>query len=94
MTSRRDIASLAGRLDAAADSLTKTARRIDAEWTDAQFKQLRDRLYKIGKTRLIDRLENEMINAGLDGNKTKQQRIQSQLEWVRRQSDWGDKGQR
>jgi len=35
-----------------------------------------------------------MINAGLDGNKTKQQRIQSQLEWVRRQSDWGDKGQR
>jgi len=57
--------------------------------TDKQFAALKTRLDKIGKTKLIDRLENEMINANLAGDSNKAERCEVAISWARKQSDWG-----
>ena len=57
--------------------------------SEAQFKRLQDRFQRVGKSKLIDRLENEMINHNSTGNKKAAERAEAALTWVRKQSDWG-----
>lgn len=57
--------------------------------TDKQFKALNARLERIGKIKLIERLEDEQINANLAGNTTKAARCEVSIKWARKQSDWG-----
>jgi hypothetical protein len=58
--------------------------------TDKQWKALQNRLFKLGKAKLIDRLENEQINANSAGNKTAAARAEWSLKWARKQPDWSD----
>jgi len=58
--------------------------------TDTQWKALQKRLAKIGKVKLIDRLENEMINHSSAGNTKAAARCEWSLTWARKQSDWGN----
>jgi len=58
--------------------------------TDKQWKALQSRLSKLGKTKLIDRLEGEMINHNAAGNTKAAERCEWSLTWVRKQSDWGN----
>ena len=56
--------------------------------TDAQIKALKARLYNIGREKLIDRLENAMINANSLGNTTAAARYEASIEWARKRNDW------
>jgi hypothetical protein len=59
-----------------------------SDLTDKQFKSLRDRLNKLGREKLIDRLENEQINANLANKPKKAERCAVSIEWVKKQSGW------
>ena len=59
-----------------------------SDLTDKQFKALQARLHKIGRDKLIDRLENRMINANLKGETNIARQCEVSIEWVRKQSGW------
>ena len=59
-----------------------------AQLTEKQFKSLKDRLQKIGREKLIDRLEGELINANLKGDAKTAAKKEWCISWARNQSGW------
>ncbi len=56
--------------------------------TDKHFKALKSRMDRLGQEKLIDRLENELINANLAGDAAKVKRCEQSIAWARRQNGW------
>jgi len=56
--------------------------------TDKQIKTLRERMFRIGREKLIDRLEGALINKNLQDDTSGASRIAQQIEYVRSQTGW------
>ncbi len=56
--------------------------------TDAQIKSLKTRMFNVGRETLIDRLENQMINKNMQGDKKAAARLEASIAFVRRHSGW------
>lgn len=56
--------------------------------TENNIKTLRSRLDRLGKEKLIDTLENQMINCQVQGKFETAALCEAKIKWVRKQNDW------
>ena len=56
--------------------------------TEKQLKSLRNRMFNVGKEKLIDSLENAMINANLQEKPKLAARFELSIQYVRKHSGW------